>query len=218
MSALFHLDPRPPHDPETCQREPCGRCRESGDPRPPRPVDHDVKRTKRPTARRELDLGRRTEEIGRRLEAEGQAASQHFYEWEREERIAADSSRGGGDGGAAPEDAMRERRERRAASRLRLRWLGAQARLDSVLAELEGLMDQAKTSQRPLDKHRTPAQVEADGFCGAHWHAAGVLVAVTLRPSGEPYYRGRCRFCGSWPGGDPPADVLRTRSKHAAAS
>lgn len=26
MSALFYIDPRPPHDPETCGREPCGRC------------------------------------------------------------------------------------------------------------------------------------------------------------------------------------------------
>lgn len=217
MTALFYVDPRPPHDPATCRREPCGRCRESGVPSPPRPVDHDVKRTRRPVARRELDLGRRAEQVGQRLEAEGQAAAQHFYEWEREERQAA-GSRGGGYGGAAPEDAIREYRDDRAAARLRRRWLGVQARLDAALGELEGLLDQAKTEQRPLDKHRTPAQVEADGWCGAHWHATKALVPVTLRPTGEPYYKGRCRFCGSWPDGDPPADVLRTRSQQAAAS
>lgn len=215
---LYEIDRRPPHDPATCTREPCGRCKSSPVPAPPKPVDHDVQRRKRPIGRREVNLGRFANLIGDRLEAEGLAVSQHFSEWEREERIANDSTRGGGIGGGEPQDTVRERKDDRAASRLRGQWLRAQVRLDSVLAELGWLMDQAKADHRPLDKHRTPAQVEADGWCGSCWKSVKALVAVTLRPSGEPYYKGRCRFCGSWPGGDPPADVLRTRQSQRAAS
>jgi hypothetical protein len=162
-------------------------------------------------SRRELDLGRLAEKIGRRLETEGQATSQHFYEWQRQERIANDSNRGGGSGGAEPADAIRERRDDRAASSLRRRWLNAQVRLDAVLAEMGWLMDQARSDARPLDKHRTPAQVEADGWCGNCWKHAGQLVPIAIRPSGEPYYKGRCRGCGSWPEGDPPAEVVQQR-------
>lgn len=32
----------PHHDPATCQREPCGRCRPKDKPRPPKPIDHQV--------------------------------------------------------------------------------------------------------------------------------------------------------------------------------
>jgi hypothetical protein len=168
-------------------------------------------------SKRELDLGRLAQKVGRRIEDEGQATSQAFYEWERSEKMpSSDSSRGGGSGGAAPAERLRELKEDRDASRLRRKWLGAQVRLEAVLAEMGWLMDQAKREHLSLDKHRTPAQVEADGWCGSHWKSIGELVPVSLRPTGEPYYRGRCLFCGRWPGGDPPVDVLKARESGKA--
>lgn len=165
-------------------------------------------------SKRELDLGRLAQKVGRRIEDEGQAVSQLFYEWQRDEKMPdSDSSRGGGSGGASTAERLREQKEDRDASRLRRRWLQAQVRLDAVLSEMGWLMDQAKTEQQhrqQLDKHRTPAQVEADGWCGNHFARIGELVPITLRPTGEPWYKGRCRRCGSWPDGDPPAEVLRT--------
>jgi hypothetical protein len=163
-------------------------------------------------SKRELDLGRLAQKVGRRIEDEGQAVSQRFYEWERADRMpSGDSSRGGGSGGAAPADQLQEQKDDRQAARLRRRWLQAQVRLESVLAEMGWLMDQAKAVSPQLEKHRTPAQVEADGWCGSHWRQIGELVPVAERPTGEPYYRGKCLFCGRWPGGDPPAEVLRAR-------
>jgi hypothetical protein len=161
-------------------------------------------------SKRELDLGRLAQKVGRRIEDEGQATSQRFHDWKRTEQIAADSTRGGG--------GVEQDRSDREASRLAAEWMRVRVQLQDALQRAAWLMDQAKAEHRQLDKHRTPAQVEADGWCGAHWHAVKALVPITLRSSGEPYYKGRCRFCGSWPGGDPPADVLRTRQAQRAAS
>jgi hypothetical protein len=104
---------------------------------------------------------------------------------------------------------LAERQQIRQASRLSAEWTLVRRQLEALAARAAWLMDQAKADKRPLDKHRTPAQVEADGWCGSHWRI-GELVPITLRPSGEPFYRGRCRRCGSWPEGDPPVDVLTT--------
>lgn len=165
-------------------------------------------------SKRELDLGRLMQKVGRRLEDEGQAASQHFYEWERTEPMpSADSSRGGGNGGVSFDERLREQREDRQASRLRSEWAKVRVQLEALAHRADWLLDQAKAETKPLDRHRTPAQVEADGFCGSCWKSTGKLVEVSIRSTGEPYYRGRCRFCGSWPGGDPPAEVLRERQR-----
>lgn len=147
------------------------------------------------------------QKIGRRVEDDGQATSQRLHDWRRTERLETDSTRGGG--GASID--LRDRQMDRQASRMHAEWLRIRQQLDYLCDRAGWLMDQAKAEVRPLDKHRTPAQVEAEGWCGNHWRQIGELVPVSLRPSGEPYYRGRCRFCGSWPEGDPPAEVLRTR-------
>lgn len=167
-------------------------------------------------SQREVDLGRLLQQIGRRIEHEGQAASQHFYEWEREGRIPSDDHRGGGNGGTTSGTRLEDQREDRRTAGLRRRWLAVRTRLPAILAEAEWLLNEAQTQkarQSVNDKHRTPAQVEADGWCGSHWARIGELVPISLRPSGEPYYKGRCRACGAWPGGDPPAEVLETWRK-----
>lgn len=162
--------------------------------------------------RREIDLGRLMQQVGRRVEDEGQAASQRFYEWQRTNPMpAADSTRGGGNGGVSFDERLREQRDDRQASNLRPEWAKVQIQLEALANRAMWLLDQAKADHAPLDKHRTPAQVEAENWCGSCWKSTGTLVPVQLRPTGEPFYRGRCRFCGSWPGGDPPAEVLKQR-------
>lgn len=209
------------HNPATCTRVPCGRCRGSGEPNPPKPIDHDVAPKRKPQSRRELDLGREGERVSRRLQGEGQSAGQHFYEWEREGKIprsvppcllcdgaGCEDCHGTGNaptGGNGSDPLARQ------ASLLRGRWQKALARYASACQEIESLLDQAKVTAREVDKQRSAVQVEADGWCGACWKATGEFVPIALRPTGEPFYRGRCRFCGSWPGGDPPKDVLEQR-------
>ena len=157
---------------------------------------------------REQDLGKSMQAVGRRIIEEGQATSQRLHDWKRVEQVARDSSRGGGDGGATFDQI--ERRQDRQAARLSAEWVRVRQQLDALTKRADWLMDQAKAAPRgPLDKHRTPAQVEADGWCGSHWRI-GELVPITLRTTGEPWYRGRCRRCGSWPEGDPPLEVLTT--------
>lgn len=158
---------------------------------------------------REIDLGRLVQKVGRRIEDEGTAASQHFHEWERDGKMpASDSNRGGGNGGASPAERLREERERRMVSGHRAEWLKVRVQLEALANRAAWLLDQAKTQPTSLEKHRTPAQVEAEGWCGNHWARIGELVPITTRPSGEPYYRGLCRACGGWPNGLPPAEVL----------
>lgn len=182
---------------------------------------------------RELDLGRLMQSVGKRLAEEGQATSQRLHDWKRIERIPAgrgncggcggegyvyegieqvqcDDCKGTGDGagsGGPGGDTLQDRQ----ASRMLAEWARVRLQLEQLSNRACFLMDQAKADHAPLDKHRTPAQVEADGWCGAHWRQIGELVPVSLRPTGEPYYKGRCLFCGRWPEGDPPADVLRQR-------
>lgn len=224
----------PLHDPASCERPVCRKCQPQGVPQPPKPVDHDVRVARKPQGRRELDLGRLVQQVGRRLEREGQAAALHFAEWEREGKIpptppacalcdgrGCEDCHGTGDAPPAFDSRVRQQKEIRAASELRGRFLKAQVRLGSVLVEIERLLDQATIESKSLDRHRTPAQVEVDGFCGNCWAKAGVLVEVTLRPSGEPWYRGRCRGCGSYRGEngvEAPADVvgLRLRGREPA--
>lgn len=155
---------------------------------------------------REIDLGRLLAKVGRRLEDEGQATSQKLHDWKRVEQIESDSTRGGG-GGVTYKVA--DRQQDRQAAQMHAEWLRVRLQLDALAQRAAWLMDQAKAETMPLDKHRTPAQVEADGWCGNHWRQIGELVPITTRPSGEPYYRGLCRACGGWPNGLPPADVLK---------
>jgi hypothetical protein len=188
-------------------------------------------------SKREMDLGRLAQKVGRRLEDEGQATSQRLHDWKRTEQLPktrgscdgcdgfgwvgdekCEQCGGTGDGGGFGNRDPKDSKQDREASRLSSEWTSIRVQLEHLLKRAAWLMDQAKAEHRQLDKHRTPAQVEADGWCGAHWHAVKALVPITLRSSGEPYYKGRCRFCGSWPGGDPPADVLRTRQAQRAAS
>lgn len=156
---------------------------------------------------RERDLGRQLRHLGERLEDEGQATSQRFHDWRRTERLEADSSRGGGHGGATFDP--RDRQQDRHAGRMFAEWATIRGQLDQLTARANWLMDQAKAAGTSRTKDWTPAQAEAEGWCGSCWRL-GKQVPVQCRPTGEPYVRGRCRFCRGWPNHLPALDDLRT--------
>lgn len=181
---------------------------------------------------REQDLGKSLQATGRRIVTEGQATSQRFHDWKRVEKIPAgrgncgecagegfvyadadqvqcDQCNGTGDipgTGGRRTDTLQDRQ----ASRLAAEWTSTRRQLERLTARADWLMDQARgVADRLARKDWTPAQAEAGGWCGSHWRI-GEEVPITLRPTGEPWYAGRCRRCGSWPEGDPPREVLET--------
>lgn len=154
---------------------------------------------------REAELGKLMQEVGKRLEERGKVYSRKMHDWHKAPAVQIDSTRGGG----GVEGDVMERRADRIAARMFPRWVKDRDALDGLAHSLLRLMDDAEKTIVALDKHRTPAQVEADGFCGSCWRI-GKLVSVQCRPSGEPYVRGRCRFCRDWPNHLPALDDLRT--------
>lgn len=161
---------------------------------------------------RELDLGRLMQTVGRRMVEEGQVTSQRFHDWKRVDRIETDSNRGGGNGGSAfdPQERQIDRAGDRQAARMFAEWVTVRSQLEALTVRAGWLMDQAKgAANKALRRDWTPAQAEAEGWCGSHWRV-GEEVPIGLRPTGEPWYAGRCRRCGSWPDGDPPLEVLKT--------
>lgn len=163
------------------------------------------------------DLAAELEAAADLLRRRGQQIEQRFYEWQKLERIDRDATRGGGSGVSG-----KDQQQERAASRLLHDW---RVHLAELAVRVQWVRSQEAVAfpraGRLEDRHLTAAQVEADGWCGSHWRI-GEFVTITTRPSGEPFYRGRCRRCGEWPGGDPPVDVLRIwrdgRSLRVAAS
>lgn len=157
---------------------------------------------------RERDLGIAMQALGRRMVDEGQSTSQRFHDWKRIDTPPANSTRGGGSGGVHFDIA--DRRDDRHAARLAAEWTAVRQQIERLTARADWLMDQAKgVADRLARKDWTPAQAEAAGWCGSHWRI-GEEVPISLRPSGGPWYAGRCRRCGSWPEGDPPIEVLTT--------
>lgn len=60
----------------------------------------------------------------------------------------------------------------------------------------------------------TAAQVAADGWCRSCYRV-GVFEPISLRPTGEPYYRDLCRWCGQNRNGleQPSIDMVRTHHR-----
>lgn len=202
------------HDPTACTRIPCGKCAKRREANPPNPVDHNVA-ARRKASGREVALGRLLQELGRRIEAEGETAGERFAQWQRTREIPRDSNRGGGNGGVVYEDARIDRREDQYAAALRDRWLRCNTKLLALAGEAEWLLDAAKVT-KALGKDRSAAQAAADGWCISCFRDDQHLTPIGLRPTGEPYYRDRCRGCGEWrasTGEDPPLEVLRTRHR-----
>lgn len=133
---------------------------------------------------RELDLGRLLEKVGKRIQEEGQTASQKFHDWKRVEQLEVDSTRGGGLGDA-PVDMAADRR----AAKMAADWLHVRVQLQALAVRAAHLMDEAKGAKITTDGIRPP------GWCRSHWQI-GEQVPVSVRTTGEPYYRELCKWCG----------------------
>ena len=180
---------------------------------------------------RELDLGRLMQKVGRRITEEGQTTSQRFDDWKRVEKIPVGRGNCGGCGGegyvyadaeqvqcetckgtgdASGPGGRGDTLQDRQAGRLAAEWTAVRLKLEQLTERAAYLMDQAKGHADKLQRQNwTVEQAENAGWCGNHWKA-GEQVPISLRSTGEPYYKGRCRACGSWPDGDPPREVLKT--------
>lgn len=63
-------------------------------------------------------------------------------------------------------------------------------------------------------KHMLAAQIATEGWCVSCWRNDRTCNPIALRPTGEPYYKDRCRPCGEWQaeyGQDPPMSILKLR-------
>jgi hypothetical protein len=178
------------------------------------------------------DLAAELEAAASFARSQGGAIEQRLYEWTRIARIpAAPPPCGVCDGvgcedckgtGNAPTLRSEDGQEDRLVSRQLHFYRLTVADLAARLQKFRSFQSVAFPKQAKLEaKHLTAAQVEADGYCGSHWRI-GQWVEIPRRATGEPYYRGRCRDCGSWPEGDPPVEALRSwrkgRSPRVAAS
>lgn len=178
------------------------------------------------------DLAAELEAAASFARSQGAAIEQRLYEWTRIGRIPSAPPPCGACGGPGCEDCKgtgnaptmprEDGQEDRLVSRQLHFYRLTVADLAARLQKFRSFQQVAFPKQTPLEaKHLTTTQVEADGWCGSHWRI-GEFVAISTRPTGEPFYRGRCRRCGEWPEGDPPTEVLQTwksgRSLRVAAS
>lgn len=211
----------PKHDPASCTRRPCRRCMGDHTPTPPEvgPNPHNA----RPARRQPPRLAGVTPEaliaaaqaLVRNLESHGTVAWQNVEDWRREQRhLTTDSTRGGGSGEHAANQA-RDRREEERVSQLYDRLTAAvTAAMDAIT-----LVDTLVTETIPLRTPKTKpallaAQIAAEGWCRSCYRDDQHLEPITTRPDGTPFFRDLCKWCGYWQaehGQLPSADVLRQR-------
>ena len=84
------------------------------------------------------------------------------------------------------------------------------------LVALHGLLmpAQPKRPRTLREIHAAGADVAREGWCRSCWRDEQHMTPITLRPTGEPYYRDRCAWCGEFVaayGQEPPVAVLRKR-------
>lgn len=137
-------------------------------------------------------------------------------DWTTAGRMPSTGVNGGGLGEATPDETNGDMREDRAAARYHDELDKLTARLDADLHRLTRIMNiccppPPKSLQ---SKDMLAAQVAADGWCLSCWRDDQHLEPISVRPTGQAYYRDRCRPCGQWRnehGEDPPPDILRAR-------
>lgn len=91
---MTFTDSRPPHDPATCSRVPCGKCRVQAKPQAPAiPANpHDVSPPSRPSLPKHLDpiaIAEALEGAARALRKTGRPTWQRFHDWTPTPRIPA---------------------------------------------------------------------------------------------------------------------------------
>lgn len=203
----------PKHDPASCRREPCGKCRPSGAPNPPKPVDHNARPAQPPRILAVDQLHGMLTTTTRDLEHLGVQTWRAFADWTSSPQHARDTLRGGGlaspDGDGRSDDRIENARLDRQAAAYHDELDRLTRRLDVDLQRLRILLRIANpdrpSSLRPGEL--TNAQLIADGWCPScfrnHQH---------LNPLAQGRYSDRCRTCGDFrgrAGRDPNLDELR---------
>lgn len=154
--------------------------------------------------------------IADKVERDGPAAWKNAAEWTRPGQPPTRGERGGGiEEGVCSDDRAAERRDDARASKMLKRMQSdaaeAIARLTSLLNRIEECAKPGSNNLATREKQAT--QIAADGWCVSCWRAGG-LVEIATRPTGEAYYRDRCRTCGTHraeTGEDPPLEHVRAR-------
>src|SRR5690606_7205038 len=142
----------PHHDPTTCTREPCSRCRPKDKPRVPTPVDHQVRGPVAPAKIRPVDPDTITDALTEALRVWrplGSSTIDRFTDWERP-RLPDSQERGGGAGGTASVDTIRDRIEDHQANRYAEELSHLLRRLNSDLNRLVTLVQIAHPEPRVL--------------------------------------------------------------------
>lgn len=201
----------PHHDPATCTREPCSRCRPKAKPHLPPPIDRQVRGPVPPAKIRTVDPDKLTDALTEALRTWrplGESTIDRFAAWEHAPQPAS-GERGGGDGGATSDDTARDRLDDRQASRYRHELATLTQRIHADLSRLTTLVQIAHPDQPRVLRHSdmTAAQLIADGWCPSCFRDDRYL-----EPVAEGRYRDRCRRCGEHraaTGKDPSLDDLR---------
>lgn len=201
----------PHHDPATCTREPCSRCRPKDKPRVPTPVDHQARGPVAPAKLRPVDPDTITDALTEALRVWrplGESTIDRFAAWQQP-RLPDTGERGGGDGGAAAIDTIKDRIENSQANRYAAELAALTSRLRTDLARLTTLVQIAHPDQPRVLRHSdmTAAQLIADGWCPSCFRDNRYLEPIT-----PGRYRDRCRRCGDFraaSGKDPSVDELR---------
>lgn len=215
------------HNAATCTRAVCGKCRPSGDPQPPAPVDHQVQPAKRKssTERDILFTASRMREAAEALERAGLTAWTTMDAWRRGAATANYDPEAGGNRWEEDDDGTvwpvptDPTGDQALTPEMRLLWQQYRDRLDAALELSDSLIAMVanatpRRKDRIADKERLAAQAGADGWCSSCFRDAGRLEPQAMHPNGTVRYAGSCRWCHDFEqeyGRKPPLGLLRKR-------
>lgn len=83
-----------------------------------------------------------------------------------------------------------------------------------VVAEIEQIVDLYPTA--PVERAAVDDPGPGDEWCRCCWKDRKHCTPITLRPDGQPFYRGLCRWCGQTSkdlGAEPPTWLVAKRHR-----
>lgn len=153
------------------------------------------------------------DQLRERVRRDGDLLWQRTADWVKIQQPPA-GERGGGTSAPA-DDALRERMLDRMASKYHDELRQLTRRLHDDASRYNRIADIVLPKPAvSVGNHMQAAQVAAEGWCVSCWRNDQTCEPIAKRPSGEPYYRDRCRPCGAWKaehGQDPPLPILKLR-------